>query len=193
MSVLRPLGPIPTHTQSSAPGTARPSAVQGTPRFCSRAPGPSTSSRLPGLPPEWQAQARTLAPTRRLRGSPAFHRPGHELPVTQLFCPVGHTEKSIQWLGGMDIGSNSAQEARAGNPGTGGISRPSTPCTSCPTPPKCHLPNWPSSPSGFSKLLLILQSPEPKGPSSIMLLFQKQPRVSPLALSTHRRHCLCGS
>lgn len=42
---------------------------------------------------------------------------GHELPVTQLFCLAGHIEKSILWLGGMNIKLPPSSEARMRNPG----------------------------------------------------------------------------
>lgn len=45
-----------------------------------------------GVPWPAAGSAQTKALTRR---HPAFQRLGHELPVIQLFCPVGHTEKSV--------------------------------------------------------------------------------------------------
>ena len=49
----------------------------------------SAGSGVP-WPAAGSAQTKALA-----RRHPAFQRLGHELPVTQLFCPVGHTEKSV--------------------------------------------------------------------------------------------------
>jgi hypothetical protein len=126
-------------------------AGQGTPRFCC-----------------WALELRSPLSIRG-RGSSAFHGLGHKLPVTQLFCPVGHTAKSTLWLGGKkeatyaspNLSWEAKLKAQAG--GSELQAQLPPPPSAVPAPPKCHLYHL-ALPSFSFELLLILQSPRQGAP-----------------------------
>lgn len=106
-----------------------------------RTPVPGLLSSCPGLPLEPQVLASTQPwpPGQRQCCSLGL---GHELPVTQLFCPVGHTEKIALQPEDMNVSSKPGQEEGAGNPGRRRpVSRPSRPF--CHPPTHQQLPQLP--------------------------------------------------
>lgn len=185
-----PSPPTPSHQPQGQPGPpqcrAHPDSVAGPqgPVLPLGCPGSLLSGRLrPGLWPQPAGSEAALPSTDQATSCLSLSSSARLVTLKRASSGWEAWISAPTQLRKQEL-ETQAQEVSPG---------PAHPAPAAPAPPKCHLPNWPSSPSGFSKLLLILQSPEPKGPSSMMLLFQKQPRVSPLALSTHRRHCLCGS
>lgn len=130
----------------------------------------SLPSGLPRFPLRHPAPART-----RRRDGPALQRQGHELPVTQHFCPAGHSEKSVLELAGMNMaqptaGSRDCKPWGRRRP----VSRPSPhapnpPISSCPssshatpataTTAVTTLHIGLCSPSPLSELLLTHHSP----------------------------------
>ena len=133
--------------------------------------GALASSRLrPGLGP-W------------LRGGLALQRLGHELPATQLFCPIGHTEKSVPKARKGEYRLPPSSRSRGWKPkgGSPGLQAqpptttpPTQPAAAAPVPPQSpqspplvhHLSNSPFLPSPLNKLLLTCQSPGQRALSS---------------------------
>lgn len=97
--------------------------------------GALASSRLrPGLGP-W------------LRGGLALQRLGHELPATQLFCPIGHTEKSVPKARKGEYRLPPSSRSRGWKPkgGSPGLQAqpptttpPTQPAAAAPVPPSLH-------------------------------------------------------
>lgn len=110
---------------------------------------------VPGIPPAARSPpehpAQDPAPSPGLRGSPAFQSP--RVPVTQLFCPAGHTEKSMPWPGGLRSVPTQPKEAkprpgrRSPAPGPAPLPRPPSLSSS---QTHHHLPNRPCLPPALA-------------------------------------------